>query len=98
MTTNVGIEELKNTIQNLFYSEEIKNNNRIIITNYRHVDLLKKAMVSLSKVEDSINMGMSEDFYSIDLTDSYSYLANITGREVTEDIVNEIFSKFCMGK
>lgn len=95
---NSGIEQLKNLISEMFYSEEFKNNNQIIITNIRHVDLLKKAKDSLHKVIDSINMEMSEDFYSIDLTDSYSYLATIMGREVSEDIVNEIFSKFCMGK
>lgn len=95
---NEGLEELKNVIKELFYNEKLSTHNQIIITNLRHVDLLKKAKISLSKVIDSINAGVSEDFYSIDLTDAYSYLATITGREVSEDIVNEIFSKFCMGK
>lgn len=95
---NSGIDELKNTVEEMFYSEELKLNDQIIITNLRHVDLLKKAKISLNKVLDSIENDMSEDFLTIDLTDAYSYLATITGREVSEDIVNEIFSKFCMGK
>jgi len=95
---NHGIDQLKDIIREMFYSDEIKKNDQIIITNLRHVDLLKKAKCSLQKVIKSIEDEMSEDFLTIDLTDAYTFLSTITGREVTEDIVNEIFSKFCMGK
>ena len=98
MKNKNGIEELKNKITDLFLDGDIISNDDIIITNMRHVEQLKNALISLQKVKESIDMDMPEDFYSIDLTDAYSALAKITGAEVSEDIVNEIFSKFCMGK
>lgn len=98
MNEKIGIDELKKEIIELFYSGNINNDENIIITNLRHVQLLKSSIASLDKVIESIDLGMSEDMYAIDLTDSYSSLAQITGAEVREDIVNEIFSKFCMGK
>lgn len=98
MINGDGLETLKNTIHELYYSGSINYNDQIIITNLRHVHLLTEAVNSLKKVIVSIENDMPEDFFSIDLTDAYSYLATITGSEVSEDIVNEIFSKFCMGK
>ena len=68
------------------------------ITNERHRQELLKAKESLSLVENSIESGMPEDFYSIDLTDAYESLGRILGESLGEDLVNEIFSKFCMGK
>jgi len=98
MKNKNGIEELKNIINELFYDGQLLSDEEIIITNLRHVEQLNNALSSLGKVKQSIEMDMPEDFYSIDLTDAYSSLAKITGAEVSEDIVNEIFSKFCMGK
>lgn len=98
MITGEGISELKHTIQRLFYNEEITGDNQVIITNLRHVKLLKEAYNALENVKAGIGSGASEDLYCIDLTDAYRALAAITGAEVSEDIVNEIFSKFCMGK
>lgn len=98
MINGDGIDKLKKTIHKMYYAGDININDRIIITNLRHVKLLSDAVSSLEKVKESIENGMSEDFYSIDLTDAYTSLSTITGSEVTEDIVNEIFSKFCMGK
>ena len=59
---------------------------------------MEEAKASLQKVEESILLGMSEDFYSIDLMDAYEALGRIIGESVGEDLVNEIFEKFCMGK
>ncbi len=98
MTTGDGIPELKQTIKNLFYKDILNGDHQVMITNLRHVYLLKRCLESLNRVRDSINAGVSEDLYCIDLTDSYRSLAQITGADVSEDIVNEIFSKFCMGK
>lgn len=64
----------------------------------RHKTALKEAKEALEKVMESIEMGMPEDFYSIDLMDAYELLGSITGETIGEDLVNEIFSKFCMGK
>ena len=64
----------------------------------RHKEALLEAKESLSMVERSIEDGMSEDFYSIDLMNAYAALGRIIGEEVGDDLVNEIFEKFCMGK
>ncbi len=98
MITRAGIEELKSAIKEMFYKGDLSGDHRITITNLRHVECLKEALASLYKVKESIASGVSEDLYCIDLTDAYRSLAHITGAEVSEDIVNEIFSRFCMGK
>ncbi|MCI8485369.1 MAG: tRNA uridine-5-carboxymethylaminomethyl(34) synthesis GTPase MnmE [Lachnospiraceae bacterium] len=93
-----GLEELKAVIQNMFFKGEIQIQDEIYITNVRQKSSLESAKESLSMVERSIADGMPEDFYSIDLMNAYQELGNITGETVGEDLVNEIFSKFCMGK
>ena len=95
---NSGMEELEETIRNMFFEGELKQNNELVVTNLRHKEALQDALHSLKLVERSIEDGMSEDFYSIDLTSAYASLGKIIGEEVDEDVVNEIFSKFCMGK
>lgn len=95
---NSGMEELEETIRNMFFEGELKHNNELVVTNLRHKEALQDALHSLQLVERSIEDGMPEDFYSIDLTSSYASLGKIIGEEVDEDVVNEIFSKFCMGK
>ena len=95
---NSGMDELEETIRNMFFKGELKHNNELIVTNLRHKEALQDALNSLKLVERSIEDGMPEDFYSIDLTSAYASLGKIIGEEVDEDVVNEIFSKFCMGK
>ena len=95
---NSGMEELEETIRNMFFEGELKQNNELVVTNLRHKETLQDALHSLQLVERSIEDGMPEDFYSIDLTSAYASLGKIIGEEVDEDVVNEIFSKFCMGK
>ena len=73
-------------------------NDEILITNARHKAALQDARASLSMVKESIQNGMPEDFYTIDLTDAYQALGRILGEEMGEDLINEIFGKFCMGK
>ena len=93
-----GIEELKNYITELFSSGLIKYNDEIFITNKRQKEALNVAIKSLLCVAKSISDDMPEDFYSIDLTEAYESLGHIIGEQIEEDVVNEIFSKFCMGK
>ncbi len=95
---NSGMEELEETIREMFFEGELKYNNELVVTNLRHKEALQDALNSLKLVERSIEDGMPEDFYSIDLTSAYASLGKIIGEEVDEDVVNEIFSKFCMGK
>ena len=93
-----GIDDLADTIKEMFFSGEVTFNDEIYITNVRHKTSLQEALRSLHLVLQSIALGMPEDFYSIDLMDVYESLGSITGESVGEDLVNEIFSKFCMGK
>lgn len=95
---SVGLDELEEEIKNLFFDGKINSNDETVITNVRHKDLLCKCRESLYLVEQSINNNMPEDFYSIDLMDAYKSLGAIIGESVEDDLVNEIFSKFCMGK
>lgn len=93
-----GIRELEKEIKNMFFSGEISFNDEVYITNARHKEALMEAVESLRLVKNSIEMDMPEDFFSIDLMNAYESLGRIIGESVGEDLVNEIFSKFCMGK
>ena len=93
-----GIRELEKEIKNMFFSGEISFNDEVYITNARHKEALMEAAESLRLVKNSIEMDMPEDFFSIDLMNAYESLGRIIGESVGEDLVNEIFSKFCMGK
>lgn len=94
----IGIRELEKEIKNMFFSGEISFNDEVYITNARHKEALMEAADSLGLVKNSIEMDMPEDFFSIDLMNAYESLGRIIGESVGEDLVNEIFSKFCMGK
>ena len=93
-----GIGELEDTLKEMFFQGELTFNDEIYITNVRQKTALQDAYAALERVNDSIAADMPEDFYSIDLMDAYEALGNITGETIGEDLVNEIFSKFCMGK
>lgn len=95
---NLGIDVLTEKIKQMFLQGQIDFNEDIMITNIRHKNLLEEALESLKMVEQSIENNMPEDFYSIDLMSAYTALGYIIGEEVEDDLVNEIFSKFCMGK
>ena len=94
----IGIDDFTNEVKRLFFDGEINQNDEAIITSLRHKELLSKCNDSLKFVENSLNNNLPEDFYSIDLMDAYKYLGLIIGEEVEDDLVEEIFSKFCMGK
>ena len=93
-----GIEELEKEIQSMFYHGDIDFNDEVYVTNIRHKTALTESLSSLKLVQKSIEDGMPEDFYSIDLMNAYEQLGTIIGEAVEDDLVNEIFSKFCMGK
>lgn len=93
-----GIRELEEEIKAMFFGGNISFNDQVYITNARHKEALEEANASLQMVKQSIELGMPEDFFSIDLTNACESLGRITGESVGEDLVNEIFSKFCMGK
>ena len=93
-----GLSKLTEQIHSLFYQGEISVQDELYITNARQKHALQDAAEGLQRVQESISLGMPEDFYSIDLLAAYEALGTITGETVGEDLVNEIFSRFCMGK
>ncbi|WP_022749927.1 tRNA uridine-5-carboxymethylaminomethyl(34) synthesis GTPase MnmE [Lachnobacterium bovis] len=94
----IGINDLENKIKDMFFSGKISFNDEVMITNVRHKNALAEAKESLELVINSIRNGLPEDFFSIDLMNAYESLGTIIGESLEEDLVNEIFSKFCMGK
>ena len=97
-SSDSGIEDLVNAIKDMFFHGRITYNDQVYITNMRHKEAIKDAYESMLQVKKSIENYMPEDFYSIDLMSAYASLGMIIGEEVGEDLVNEIFSRFCMGK
>lgn len=95
---HMGIDLLEEEIKKLFFTGKISMNDEVFITNARHKTSLLEAKKSLEFVLQSIRDGMPEDFYSIDLMNVYEELGKIVGEALEDDLVNEIFSKFCMGK
>jgi tRNA modification GTPase len=93
-----GYEELTKVLKDMFFHGKLSFNDEVVVTNTRHKLLLEEALASLKTVGESLEQGMSEDFFSIDLMAAYQALGSIIGEEIGEDVVNEIFSKFCMGK
>ena len=95
---NTGIHELEKFIEEMFFSGKLSFNDEVYITNIRQKNALAEAESSLKMVLQSIDDGMPEDFFTIDMMNAYEVLGTIIGESVGEDLVNEIFSKFCMGK
>ena len=95
---NTGLDELSDYIVKLFSEGIINYNDEIYISGERNKEALENALESFKLVKNSIKTGMPEDFYTVDLMNSYEELGKITGEAVEDDLVNEIFSKFCMGK
>ncbi len=93
-----GIEELEEIIKAMFYKGELDFNDEIYITNIRQKAALQESYNSLMMVMEGIEARMPEDLYSIDLMNAYEQLGKMIGEAVEEDLVNEIFGKFCMGK
>ena len=95
---NLGIDEFKEVVKTIFYNGDLNYNEDVIITNVRQINELRECLSSLKLVINSIDNGMPEDFYSIDLQNAYVHLGYIIGEEISDDVADEIFSKFCMGK
>ena len=96
--TRKGIQEFEQYIKEMVIHNEIQNNDEIMITNIRQKKAMEETVESLKLVKISILDQMPEDFYTIDLMNAYTSICYIIGERVEEDLVNEIFSKFCMGK
>lgn len=94
----VGLEKLYNLISKMFSLEEINVDNDVIVTNLRHKNLISKAIENVKKAKNTVQENMPIDIIAIFIKDILDDLGNITGEVVTDDIINEIFSKFCLGK
>lgn len=92
------VTKITDTIYDMFANGLINFNDQVYITNIRQKDALIQANESLDKVLESIELNMPEDFFSIDIMDAYERLGDVIGQSLGEDLVDEIFSKFCMGK
>ena len=95
---NVGIELLQKEISDMFFNGEVTFNNEVYVTSVRQKECLNEAAKAIENVIGSIENHMPEDFFSIDIMAAYAALGRMIGEEVGDDLVNEIFSKFCMGK
>ena len=95
---NTGLDQFVSTVREMFYKKEINFNDQVYITNARQKSALAAAEDALTKAMDSINMGMSEDFFTIDMMEAYTQLGLLIGETVEDDLADEIFSRFCMGK
>lgn len=96
--TGHGLDELTEYITNSFLDGNVTYNDQVYLTSMRHKEAVESAVSSLENVVDTINAGMPEDFYTIDMMDAYKKLGLINGETASEDLVNKIFKDFCMGK
>lgn len=96
--TRDGLSDFVKELKDMFFMGDLNFNDEVYITNARQKSCLQNCLASLKQVENSIEMDMPEDFFAIDLMNAYTELGNITGESVGDDLANEIFSKFCMGK
>jgi tRNA modification GTPase len=93
-----GIENLEQTIKDMFFLGNIDFNDNVYITNVRHKNALTSALDCLEDVKNSIDGGLPEDFWAIDLKNVYDYIGDVTGDSVKDDLIDQIFSQFCLGK
>ena len=98
MKEKMGLDELYKMISDMFKKNEIEINDGIVITNVRHKNLIHKAMQSIEKAQECIGNDMTIDIIAIYIKETLENLGEITGNNVSEDIINKIFSKFCLGK
>jgi tRNA modification GTPase len=98
MKDNEGIDDFVNVLKGMFFKGEIDTNHDIIIANERQKDALIRSFDSLTNVKDSINADVSEDFYTIDLLEAYEALGDVIGESYSDDLLDKVFSDFCVGK
>ena len=96
--TGTGLEELYKVLENMYKINEISTDGELVVTNNRHKFLIKQAKLNLEKCRETILAGMPVDIISTYLKQILEELGKITGETVTDDVIKEIFSKFCLGK
>lgn len=96
--TGTGLNELSALIEKKFQLGEIAAENRVIITNMRHKEALTNAIHSISRATEALKTNMPYDLVSIDVLDCATHLGEITGKTISEEVVDKIFARFCLGK
>lgn len=96
--SGTGLDRLEEIVRKMFFAGNLHFNEQVLITNSRHYEEIRAALSSLDLVRESVESGMTEDFYTIDLMDAYRHLGNMIGEETGDDLIDNIFAKFCMGK
>lgn len=96
--TGLGLDELQHYIMDLFFHDDLSFNQEIYLSNERQKQAVSEAYDSLLRVKESYDLGVGEDFYTIDMMNAYEQLGSIIGETVDDDLVDTIFKKFCMGK
>ena len=94
----IGLEQLEEKITDLFFAGTLEVSNDIMVTNVRHIQILEESMAHMDGFLNGIMLGLSVDFLVIDLQNAWEKLGKITGETVEEDLLDQIFSKFCLGK
>ncbi|MDM8535046.1 tRNA uridine-5-carboxymethylaminomethyl(34) synthesis GTPase MnmE, partial [Clostridiaceae bacterium HSG29] len=98
ITNEHGIEEVENEIAKMVYNGDIKSSENEYITNIRHISLIKKTFNSIKAAINATESEIGYDFIEVDIKDAYDYLGEITGETIGEDVIDKIFSNFCLGK
>ena len=96
--TGEGIKELEEKIEEMFNLKKLETENEFIVTNIRHKDLLHKAKNGLKQAKETVINGLPIDMISINIKTAIGSLGEILGESVSEDVLNKIFEKFCVGK
>ena len=94
----LGLDQLEQSIMDLFFSGTLEVQNDIMVTNVRHIQILEESAAHMEGFLTGLSLGMSVDFLVIDLQNAWEKLGKITGETVEEDLLDQIFSKFCLGK
>ena len=93
-----GLEQLEQKINDLFFAGTLEVSNQILVTNVRHIQILEESLSHLAGFLNGLELGLSVDFLVIDLQNAWEKLGKITGETVEDDLLDQIFSKFCLGK
>ena len=95
---NDGIEKIYDEIENIVFSNEFKKNTNPLLTNIRHINLVQKACESLNSALEMINLRQALDFIEIDIKSAFDFLGEITGDTASDEVINTVFERFCLGK
>lgn len=98
LINGTGLDEIEDIIESNVYGGKVSQGDSAMVNNVRHIDLLNRALASLNSALNAAKMGSALDFAECDIRDAYDFLGEITGNTVSDDVINEVFSRFCLGK